>query len=123
MAEAICRHRRPTGLAVASAGLVPGPALHPLAKQVLGEVGLELVGHAPSGIGRHIGLRPIDHLIVLSSKVSTELAGPLPGVLHRQDWDVADPIRLADAPEGAAAFRAARDELAGRIDRWLAELP
>lgn len=105
LAAALWRER--TGRAAESAGASPAVGIHPLAVRAAAELGVELVGVVPRGLGE-VTRRPS---LVVSVCDRARAAGDPFDVPHLH-WSVPDPVE-----EGTTgAFQAAFAEIARRID-------
>ena len=124
MAEALMRWNAGRRFEVHSAGIRPG-ALHPLAQQVLEEIGVSTRGLASTDLGSLLGTVGIDHAIIVCDDAERSCRDIQAFARRKVFWPVDDPVVEGHSPEQAlAAFRAARDELDERIRTWLrATLP
>jgi ArsR family transcriptional regulator, arsenate/arsenite/antimonite-responsive transcriptional repressor / arsenate reductase (thioredoxin) len=106
LAAALWRDR--VGGTVASAGTKPAARVHPRAVKIAHRHGLRLdpTGTADVADVVHDG----DLVIAVCDNAHEDLTGPVRPRLH---WSVPDPIRV----NTDAAFEAAYQDLAGRIDR------
>ena len=93
--------------------------VRPEAISVMAELGIDIAGHESKTLERYLG-QPIDWLITVCDQ-AREACPTLPGVANQLHWSVEDPSLVAGTDdERLAAFRAARDDLAQRIDAFLA---
>ena len=104
LAAALWRSR--SSVAVASAGTEPADAVHPDAVAVARDRGLDL-GHARPR--RYDEVQAADLVVSVCDRAGEDIRPEAPVRLH---WSIPDPIRAG----GPAAFRAAFDQLAPRID-------
>ncbi|MEW6720556.1 MAG: arsenate reductase ArsC [Thermodesulfobacteriota bacterium] len=112
MAEGIARALAPEGVRVSSAGSVP-TAVRPQAVRALAEIGIDISGQRPKGIGS-IDASSVDAVVTLCAE---EICPVFPGKVHRLHWGMPDPARVdGDEEETMAAFREARDELRRRLE-------
>jgi ArsR family transcriptional regulator, arsenate/arsenite/antimonite-responsive transcriptional repressor / arsenate reductase (thioredoxin) len=118
MAEGWLRSLSLGRLTIRSAGTQPA-VLHPLAEQVMAEVGID-IGHQQS---KHIdSLAPIAPDLVISvCDIAREACIDWQPAAVRRHWSIADPAAV-NGPAQLAAFRAARDELQQRVIGLLALL-
>ncbi len=122
IAEGLLRAKAGDRFVVLSAGTHPRP-LRGEAVEVMHELGIDISGQCSKGIDEYLGKLPIDYLITLSDIANAERQ-ELPGVERHLHWSIDDPA-LAQGSyfELLGVFRRIRDELALRIDRFLAANP
>jgi ArsR family transcriptional regulator, arsenate/arsenite/antimonite-responsive transcriptional repressor / arsenate reductase (thioredoxin) len=119
MAEALLQHDAGGAVEVASAGSHPKP-LHPNARRVMAERGIDLPANRSRHLSEFAGQR-FDYVISLCDRVR-EICPDFPGHPERIHWSVADPARAGDTDEETyPAFRRTADDLATRI-RFLLQL-
>ncbi len=114
MAEGLARHVLGPGVRVQSAGSRPA-TVNPLAVEVLREVGIELAAPHSKSVDT-IDPATVATVITLCAE---EVCPVFLGHVRRLHWPIADPA--SDDPtlsreDLLARFRAARDQLRGRID-------
>lgn len=117
MAEGLARAVVPAGWEVRSAGSFP-TRVNPWAIRVMGEVGIDLGGHHSKRVDE-ISPGDVDLVITLCAE---EVCPAFLGEAERLHWPLTDPdLKDESRPEEdhLAAFRAARDEIRGRIDALL----
>lgn len=111
MAEGIARSMAPAGVKVSSAGSHPAH-VSPVAKQVLGEIGIDISGQRSKGIDG-IDLGSVSAIITLCSD---EACLSAPNSVPRVRWRLPDPSRVRDGGAGSLElFRGLRDELRKRL--------
>jgi arsenate reductase (thioredoxin) len=121
MAEAILRQRAGDRFEVHSAGLDP-TEVRPETLAVLQEAGLPTDGLRSKGVEEFLGRVLINHLITVCSDAEERCPRVWPVGGEREHWSITDPAVVTGAEEERLeAFRRARDEIAHRIDEWLAE--
>ncbi len=122
MAEAFLRQLACDRFEVYSAGLEP-KGIHPLTRQVLAEVGLDISGQTSKEIGQFLGKIHFGYLITVCS--NAEARCPIfPGMGFRLHWPFDDPATITGSEaEQLAGFRRVRDEIAARIQAWLQTNP
>jgi arsenate reductase len=119
MAEGLLRATAGERYQVDSAG-TEATAVRPEAVAAMREVGIEISAQVSKSLDRFVG-QPIDWLITVCDQ-AREACPTLPGVARQLHWSVEDPAAVqGDDAARMGAFRAARDELARRIDAFLAE--
>ena len=113
MAEGLLRAAAGDRYRVESAG-TQATSVRPEAIAAMREVGIDISGQQSKTLDRFLG-EPIDWLITVCDQ-AREACPTLPGVARQLHWSVDDPSATSgDEEQRMAAFRAARDELAGRV--------
>jgi arsenate reductase len=111
IAEGLARRLAPPGTRVYSAGSEPG-TIHPLAVRILAEAGVDAAGQRSKGLDAV----PLDEIDLVVTLCAEEVCPLFPRPVSRLHWPLSDPARVeGDEAVRLAAFRAVRDELAGRI--------
>ncbi len=122
IAEAIARYHCGDTYNVSSAGFTPGREVHPLARQVLAEIGIHLDRREPQPFRAALGGEPIDLAIVLCNESADPEPTTWPGGTTRLVWPVPNPALAGGSElERLAAFRRIRDDIETHIRRWLAD--
>ncbi len=101
-----------------SAGLEP-KGIHPLTRQVLEELGLDISQQYSKDLGLYLGKLHFGYLITVCS--NAEARCPIfPGMGTRLHWPFDDPaaFRGTDA-EKLVEFRRVRDQIGARIQAWV----
>ncbi len=111
LAEGILRAASGELLEVQSAGSKPAGYVHPLAIQVMKEIGIDITGHRSKPLDEFLK-RPIETVITVCG--NADQACPLfPGQVNRHHWEFEDPAKAEGAEaEKLAVFRRVRDEIA-----------
>lgn len=112
MAEAWARRLAPPGIEVASAGLAPSQ-VHPLAVQVMAEVGLDIAGARAKTLDA-VPLQRFDLVVTLCDEGRCL---DLPEGVRHLHWPIEDPLPATASPDALEVFRRVRDDLAARVDR------
>lgn len=121
MAEGWLRHLAGERFDVLSAGVEPG-TLNPLAVKAMAEAGVDISGHRAKGLREFLGRTLVAYLIVVCDRAAETCPTVWPGMWERQVWPFADPAAATgDEAQKLAAFRAVRDEIREKIERWLAD--
>jgi arsenate reductase len=119
MAEGLLRAAAGDRYESLSAG-TEASGVRPEAIRVMAERGIDISGQHSKSLAPFLDQR-VDWLITVCDQ-AREACPTLPGVANQLHWSVEDPSAVAGTDEERlAAFRAARDDLAGRIERFLAD--
>ena len=94
MAEGIARSLAPRGVKIFSAGSSPA-SVHPLAIQVLKEIGIDISGHQSKGLDS-IDAGSVDAVITLCAE---EVCPVFLGNAHRIHWGLPDPAGVHGTEE------------------------
>lgn len=122
MAEGFLRYFAGDQFEVYSAGTNPVEATHPLAIKVMAEVGIDISQQGPKGLKQYLGKLPVRHAVVVCDGANDSCPRIWPGMLHRHYWPFTDPAKLTGDEETVlAGFRAVRDQIRERIEKWLAD--
>jgi len=90
-------------------------AVHPLAIQVMGELGIDIAGHQSKDLGQFIG-QEMD-VVVTVCDAAQGICPMFPWAKETVHAGFPDPAAVAGTPEEqVAAFRSVRDEITGWID-------
>lgn len=119
MAEGFLRRAAGDRYAVASAGSRPAETVHPLTVTVMQEVGIDLSEARPKP-ARDFERRDVDTVITVCDDAA-ESCPVFRGDARRLHWPFEDPAAF-EGPDDArlTKFRQVRDEIAARVERWLA---
>ena len=123
LAEGILRAAAGDTLRVASAGSKPAGYVHPLAIQVMKEIGIDITQHRSKHLSEFLN-QSVETVITVCG--NADQACPMfPGQVNRHHWGFDDPAHATGSDEEKlAVFRRVRDEVrrvfeayaAGRID-------
>ncbi len=120
MAEALLRSRAGDRFEAYSAGLEPQD-LHPLAIQVMAELGIDISTQRAKGVDEFLGRMHFGYLVTVCDR-SLAACPTFPGIAYRLHWSLPDPAaNIGSDAERVAAFRRVRDELTARIDAFVNE--
>jgi arsenate reductase (thioredoxin) len=111
MAEGFARATAPKDAQVWSAGTEPRNA-HPLAIEVMKEVGIDISGHRSKRVDE-VPWREADTVVTLCGEAA-EVCPAVAGNVRRVHWPLPDPS-TAPAKEALTAFREIRDEIRWRV--------
>jgi len=116
MAEGYARARAPADVTVVSAGTHPADRVHPVAVEVMAEVGIDISAQRPAAFSA-LAVHEIDVAVTLCANAAEECALVVPGHPPRVDWNLSDPARaVGDAHAVREAFRRSRDEIRRLVD-------
>jgi arsenate reductase len=123
LAEGLLRAASNDRFVVASAGSKPAGYVHPLAIQVMAEIGIDITSHTSKHMNDFLN-QPVETVITVCG--NADQACPLfPGQLNRHHWPFEDPAHATGTEaEKLVVFRRVRDEIrrvfeayaAGRLD-------
>jgi arsenate reductase len=122
MAEGLLRHFGGTEFTAYSAGLDPERQVHPLAVQVMEEIGIDISRQEPKGVGTYLGRKSINIIITVCNKAEESCPRLWPGVTERNRlyWPLEDPLSApGNLDEKTTVFRKTRDNLLKRIKEFL----
>ena len=111
MAEGILRAAAGDLLEVHSAGSKPAGFVHPVAIEVLREIGIDISSHTSKSMNEFLD-RDIETVITVCG--NADQACPVfPGQVNRHHWPFEDPAHASGSEEEVRnAFRRVRDEIA-----------
>ncbi len=123
LAEGVLRAKASDFLDVQSAGSKPAGYVHPLAIQVMKEIGIDISGHRSKHLDEFLNQK-VETVITVCG--NADQACPMfPGQVNRHHWGFDDPAKFEGGDEEKlAVFRRVRDEIkrvfeayaAGRLD-------
>ena len=113
MAEGILRQELGSLAKVSSAGSHPSGEVHPLAIQVMAEIGIDLSEHYSKKWNTFLeGETGIVDTVVTVCGNADEACPLFPGQVHRHHWGFEDPaLALGSDEEKLVAFRQIRDQI------------
>ena len=123
MGEAFLRHYAGEQFEVHSAGLEP-KGIHPYTIRVMDEVGIDIRGQHSKSTREYMGRMFFHYLITLCSDADKNC----PQALWAQGgkklhWPFDDPAAVEGTDEEKlATFREVRDQIAAKVQSWIAEL-
>ena len=122
MAEAVLRTRAGGRFQAASAGLEP-KGVHPMTLRVLAEAGIDTRGLRSKHSSEFLGKVAVRCAIIVCEKANQHCPRIYPFAAQTLYWPFDDPA-AADGTEQERleVFRDVRDQIAARIDQWLADI-
>jgi len=119
MAEGLLRAYGEERFEAFSAG-TEATAVRPEAIEAMEEIGIDIASHESKTIERYLG-EPWDWVITVCDQ-ARESCPFVPGAKATLHWSVDDPSTIdGDSQVRRAAFRAARDDVADRVRRFVEE--
>lgn len=119
LAEGILRAAAGDLLDVRSAGSQPAGRVHPLAIQVMREIGIDISSHRSKSMTEFLST-PVETVITVCG--DADQACPVfPGQVNRHHWPFDDPARATGTEgERLAVFRRVRDEIRHKFEAYAA---
>ena len=120
MAEGLLRQMAGDRFEIHSAGTKPKKEVHPLAVEVMDEIGIDVSDQRPKDLKEFLGRLPVRYLSIVCRGADEDCPRVFPGLSERLFWPFDDPAQFDGSPEETIAeFRRVRDEIKGRIVEWL----
>ena len=121
LAEAILRQAAGDIVEVASAGSKPAGYVHPIAIEVLKEIGLDASAHRSKHLSEFLN-QPV-HTVVTVCGNADQVCPMFPGQVQRFHWGFDDPAHATGTPdEVRAVFRRVRDEIRATFEAYAQRL-
>ncbi len=121
MAEGLLRHLADDHFEAASAGTHPA-GLHPLAIEVMRELGIDISSHRSKKADEFAG-QPFDYVVTVCDP-AREACPLFPGAGRMLHWSFDDPAAAEGSrEERLAVFRRVRDEITAQIRRFVLQFP
>lgn len=120
MAEALLRQLGGQHFEVYSAGSNPAGYVHPLAVEVMAEVGIDISRHTPKPMNQFLG-ESFAHVITVCD-AAAEACPVFPGRGRRIHWPFDDPAKAEGSEEERrAVFRRVRDEIREQLEEFVSQ--
>ena len=121
LAEGILRVAVEDAVEVASAGSNPAGYVHPVAVEVMHEIGIDISGHTPKHLNDFLE-RDVQTVITVCGNV--DQACPMfPGQAEKHHWPFEDPAKAEGTEEEIrGVFRRVRDEIGDKFVAYAREL-
>ncbi len=121
LAEAILRQAAGDVIEVASAGSKPAGFVHPIAIEVLKEIGLDASAHRSKHLSEFLN-QPV-HTVITVCGNADQVCPIFPGQVQRFHWGFDDPAHATGTPdEVRAVFRRVRDEIRATFEAYAQRL-
>jgi arsenate reductase len=122
MAEAFLRKFHGDRYEVHSAGMAPADRVHPLAVQVMNEIGIDISMARPKDSRAFLGRVPVRHIVIVCDKASQTCPRIWPGVISLNSLPFDDPADFTGTDDEVLdGFRRVRDEIADAMKVWAPE--
>ena len=118
MAEGLLRHLAGDKTEVFSAGLIPS-YVRPNAIEAMKELGIDISHHRSKSLNEFVDT-PFDYVITVCD-YAAQYCPTFPGEAKRIHWSIKDPVVIGDDEAQLEAFRSARDDLKGRIEKFVTD--
>jgi arsenate reductase len=121
LAEAILRRAAGGLVEVASAGSKPAGYVHPMAIEVLKEIGLDASAHRSKHLSEFLQV-PVATVVTVCGNAD-QVCPVFPGQVNRYHWGFSDPANATGTPdEIRAEFRRVRDQIGLVFEAYAAGL-
>ena len=120
MAEAWLRYLDGGRFEVHSAGSHPAGYVHPLAVQVMAEIGIDISRYRSKHMNQFID-EPFDYVITVCD-AAAEACPVFPGPTQRIHWPFEDPAKAESSEEQRlVVFRRVRDEIRDQLEAFISQ--
>jgi len=110
LAEGILRAAVGDAATVASAGSNPAGYVHPVAIEVMAEIGIDISGHTSNHLNEFLDQNV--HTVITVCGNADQACPVFPGQVNRHHWPFEDPAKATGSEEEIrATFRRVRDEI------------
>jgi arsenate reductase len=121
MAEGILRAALEEAAEVASAGSVPAGFVHPVAVEVMAEIGIDISGHTSKHLNEFLE-RDV-HTVITVCGNADQACPVFPAQSEKHHWPFEDPARTEGSEEEIRmVFRRVRDEIREKFEAYAREL-
>ncbi len=110
------RFARAAGIEAHSAGTEPAGYVHPMAIQVMGEIGIDISGQTSKMLDLNLA-KTMDAVITVCS--DDEAKCPIVPGVGRLHWPISDPAKATTRQQRMQLFRAVRDDISRRVNELL----
>ena len=121
LAEGVLRAAVGEAAEVASAGSVPAGFVHPVAVEVMAEIGIDISGHTSKHLNEFLE-RDVHTAITVCGNVD-QVCPVFPAQVEKFHWPFEDPAKTGGSEEEIrAVFRRVRDEIREKFEAYALEL-
>ena len=103
-----------------SAGVAP-TSVHPLAVEVMQEMGIDISRQEAKSVTKYLGTGHFGYIITLCQESEDRCPTAFPDISIRLHWPMEDPTESVAPEEQRVRFRRVRDQLIERIKTWISE--
>ncbi len=122
MSEALLRAYAGDHFEVYSAGLEPKGEIHPLVRQVMSEIGLNMEGQYSKSVNEYLGKFNFAYTVTVCGSAEEKCPRVFLNIGQHMFWPFEDPAVLTGAEEEILPkVREIRDSIAEKIRSWLRE--
>ncbi len=115
LAEGILRAAVGDAATVASAGSNPAGYVHPVAIEVMAEIGIDISGHTSNHLNEFLDQNV--HTVITVCGNADQACPVFPGQVNRHHWPFEDPAKATGSEEEIrATFRRVRDEICVKFE-------
>ena len=121
LAEGVLRSAVGESMEVASAGSSPAGYVHPVAIEVMAEIGIDIKGHASKHLNEFLD-RDVRTVITVCGNAD-QGCPVFPGQIEKHHWPFDDPAKIEGSEEEIlTGFRRVRDEIRKKFEAYAKEL-
>ena len=121
LAEGILRVAVEDAVEVASAGSVPAGFVHPVAVEVMAEIGIDISDHTSKHLNEFLE-RDV-HTVITVCDNANQVCPVFPAQVDKHHWPFEDPAKAEGSEEEIrVVFRRVRDEIRGKFEAHAREL-
>ena len=121
MAEGILRAVVGESAEVASAGSDPAGYVHPMAIEVMNEIGIDISAHTSKHLD--VFLQREGHTVITVCGNADQACPIFPGQAEKHHWPFDDPAKATGSEEEIrAVFRRVRDEIRAKFEGYATEI-
>ena len=121
LAEGVLRAAVGEAAEVASAGSVPAGFVHPVAVEVMAEIGIDISGHTSKHLNEFLE-RDVHTAITVCGNVD-QVCPVFPNQVEKFHWPFEDPAKTGGSEgEVRVVFRRVRDEIREKFEAYALEL-
>lgn len=121
MGEGLLRDMAGDRYDVISAGMDPADQTHPMAVQVMQEIGIDISAQEPTPLRTYLGKTHVHWLVIVCDNANNTCPTVWPGLAdgHKLFWPFDDPAHATGTDEEKlAVFRRVRDEISTKLREW-----
>ena len=121
LAEGVLRSAVDESVEIASAGSSPAGYVHPVAVEVMAEIGIDITGHTSKHLNEFLE-KDVRTVITVCDNAD-QVCPMFPGQIEKNHWPFDDPAKIEGSEEEIrTGFRRVRDEIRGKFEAYAQEL-